>query len=92
MNEAAGALVAMAGVRVRVKGPRKRGHQKVIRTTVSITPALYDASQQLFKRHGFTGLSDYLQTCLRRDTQLELPSHAKADSEGHTQPRAENLR
>ena len=50
---------------------RKRQHHRVVRTTVSLTPALFDASREIIARYGYTGLSDYLQARIRRDSGLE---------------------
>lgn len=49
---------------------RKRKHSLVLRTTISITPVLLDAFQSVAARGGYTGLSDYVQSNIRRDAGL----------------------
>ena len=49
----------------------KRLHQRAVRTTVTLPPALFDASREIILRYGYTGLSDYLQARIRRDSGME---------------------
>lgn len=47
-------------------GTRKREHQKVVRTTITLTPVLFDASQEIIRHGGYTGLSDLVQDVIRK--------------------------
>lgn len=51
---------------------RKRDSEKVVRTTISIPPKLLQDFRIIEARDGYTGLSDYLQSSIRRDRDLKL--------------------
>jgi hypothetical protein len=51
--------------------PKKRDHQKAVRTTVTIPPILLEHCPAIFHRMGYTGLSDYIQSKLRADAGLD---------------------
>lgn len=53
--------------------PRKRNHEKAVRINVSLPPRMLTESEGIISRFGFDGLSDYLQTCIRRDAGLMTP-------------------
>jgi len=52
-------------------GLKKKPHARSIRTTISLTPVLFDAGQDLVRRHGYSGLSDYIQARIRTDAGLD---------------------
>lgn len=53
------------------KRPKKRPHQSVVRTTVTITPVLFEALPGIISKGGYTGLSDFLQAQIRREAKLD---------------------
>jgi hypothetical protein len=54
-----------------MKVVKKKPHQCSIRTTITLTPVLYDASRDMLRKGGYSGLSDYVQARLRRDCGLD---------------------
>ena len=60
-------------------GSRKREHQKVVRTTITLTPVLFDASQELIRHGGYTGLSDLVQDVLRKKAGIGFTDEAPLD-------------
>lgn len=44
---------------------RKPAHSRVVRTSISLPPPLYDAAQDAVRREGFTTFSDYIQHLIR---------------------------
>jgi Arc/MetJ-type ribon-helix-helix transcriptional regulator len=49
----------------------KKPHARSIRTTITLTPVLFDACRELVRKGGYNGLSDYLQAKIRRDAKLD---------------------
>jgi hypothetical protein len=56
----------------------KRRHEKAVRVNITIQPLLFNASEELVKKYGFNGLSDYIQARIRQDAGLELPGNKLA--------------
>ena len=56
--------------------PRKRGADRVIRTTITMPPVLWEAAQRIIQTRGFCGLSDYIQSGIRRDGGLDAELHS----------------
>lgn len=56
------------------KTTRKPTYKKVVRVNITLPPKLHEASESVFTKFGFSGLSDYVQGRLRKDAGLELPS------------------
>jgi hypothetical protein len=46
----------------------------VVRSNICLTPTLLGAAREMIQRGGYTGLSDYLQACIRRDAGLDRQS------------------
>lgn len=44
---------------------RKRPHEKVVRTTVSMAPVLFNDALEMARREGFTGFSALIQWLIR---------------------------
>lgn len=55
-------------------------HKKVIRTTVSFTPVIYDALGDVIKAQGFSGLSEYIAHKARVDKGLVKIDVAKVEA------------
>jgi hypothetical protein len=55
-----------------MKTQKKRDHQRAVRTCVTLHPTLFDVCPELFRKHGYSGLSDYIQAKIRQDAGLEL--------------------
>jgi hypothetical protein len=49
---------------------RKRSH--AVRVNISLPDTLLVHAPELLASHGFLGLSDYVQSCLRRDLGLDF--------------------
>lgn len=47
---------------------------RLTRRNITIPTVLFEKADQLYIRQGYDGLSDYVQSCLRRDTSSEHPS------------------
>ena len=62
---------------VMTRSSRKREHQKVVRTTITLTPVLFDASQEIIRHRGYTGLSDLVQDVIRKQAGLGLTDEAQ---------------
>lgn len=57
---------------------KRKPHHRVIRTSISLPPALYDAALDAIRREGFTTFSDYIQDLIRRGRGASLmpqPAH-----------------
>jgi len=61
---------------MRTRPPGKRDHEKVIRTSITLTPLLFNASKDLVRRGGYTGLSDCLQSLIRHAANLEASARS----------------
>jgi hypothetical protein len=51
---------------------RKARYKRAVRTTITLPPALFEASREVIHKRGFVGLSDYVQARLRADAGLDL--------------------
>lgn len=49
---------------------QKPAHKKVIRTTISALPVIWDAAQDVIKAQGFSGPSEYFAHHVRIDKGL----------------------
>ena len=54
----------------RTDSGRKRAH--AFRVNISLPEILVSHAPDMLATHGFLGLSDYVQSCLRRDLGLDL--------------------
>jgi len=52
--------------------PPEEKKSKVVRTTITITPVLSDAARLRIRKFGYTGMSDYIQSLLRKDLFDEM--------------------
>lgn len=59
-------------------GIRKRPHEKSIRLCVTLTPVLFNACQELIRKGGYSGPSDYVQAKIRKDARLDHEEAAEA--------------
>jgi len=50
---------------------RKKTFQKAVRVNITLSPILLEKSGEIIRRQGFSGLSDYVQSKIRRDAGLE---------------------
>lgn len=55
-----------------MRNAKKPAHLKCVRINITLPPVLLDASTGVFRKHGFAGLSDYVQARLRKDAGLDL--------------------
>lgn len=54
----------------KIDSARKRPH--AVRVNISLPEILVSHAPDMLATHGFLGLSDYVQSCLRRDLGLDL--------------------
>jgi hypothetical protein len=54
-----------------MKTLRKRPHEKAIRINVSLHPDLFKHCPEIFRKKGYSGLSDYVAGKIRIDARLD---------------------
>lgn len=64
-------------LRMRMR-PKKREHEKVLRTCISMLPLVYESGAAIAKRRGLSSFSDYVADLIRRDTGLDQRQRAEA--------------
>jgi hypothetical protein len=56
----------------------KRTHQRVVRTTITMPPVLWDRVQEFIRQDGYIGLSDFVQAAIRARAGAGIEAHHMA--------------
>jgi hypothetical protein len=60
-----------------MKTQRKRDCEKAVRVNVSIHPDLFKLCPEIFRKKGYSGLSDYVAGKIRLDARLDTDHNAQ---------------